>query len=110
MTTLTSPREIDALFRAGRSAADRLLVVIVAPTPAGREPEGRLLFVAGGKVGPAVVRNRCKRVLREAARRAGGPWAGVDVALVARRGLESAAPAAIDKALSSALSRVDVAR
>jgi ribonuclease P protein component len=60
------------------------------------------VFVAGRKMGNAVMRNRCKRVMREACRRAEGPWAGQDVALVSRSGMAVAPPAAIDEALGAA--------
>lgn len=67
------------------------------PTP------GRVAFVAGRKVGGAVVRNRAKRVLRESCRRAGGPWPGFDVVLVARPQTAIAAPQDVDHGLAVAL-------
>jgi ribonuclease P protein component len=107
--TLTSSFEIDALFKSGRRAGTALLVVLSAPTPEGRGREGRVLFVAGKKLGGAVVRNRSKRVLRAAVRRAGGPWPGRDVALMARSGAATAMPAELDSALEQALRRARVA-
>ena len=108
MRTLTSPREIDALFRSGRRGSTRLLVVLVSPTSAAADPRGGVVFIAGKKLGGAVVRNRCKRVMREAVRRAGGPWPGRDVAVIARSGTQTAAPHALDDSLATALATAGV--
>jgi ribonuclease P protein component len=103
MRTLKSPSEIDALFKAGRRGSTALILVLSTATPEQRGPEGRVVFVAGKKLGGAVTRNRCKRVLREAVRRAGGPWAGFDVAVIARKDTATASVAALDAALAAAL-------
>jgi ribonuclease P protein component len=110
MRTLKAPSEIDALFKTGRRGGTDLILVLSTTTPAQRGPEGRVLFVAGKKLGGAVVRNRSKRVLREAVRRAGGPWPTFDVALVARPLTKSAGPDALDEALRTALRRAGVTR
>jgi len=109
MRTLKAPSEIDALFKTGRRGGTDLIVVLSAITPTRRGPQGRVVFVAGKKMGGAVMRNRCKRVLREAARRAGGPWDGYDVALVARLKVATAAPAELDSALREGLRKAGVA-
>jgi ribonuclease P protein component len=108
MRTLKSPSEIDALFRAGRRGSTDLILILSSPTPERRGPEGRVVFVAGKKLGGAVMRNRCKRVLREAVRRVGGPWSGFDVAVVARKDAASASPDRLDAALASALRKSGV--
>lgn len=110
MQTVTSATEIDALFKHGKRAGTELLVALTLPTPERRGPSGRVVFVAGKKMGGAVMRNRCKRVLRATVRRAGGPWGAWDVALVARKGAATATPEALDAALSSALRRSGVVR
>lgn len=110
MRTLTSPTDIDRLFKHGHRANDSLLVLVASTTPDGRDQRGRVMFVAGRKMGNAVVRNRCKRVLREAARRAGAPWPGRDAAFMARIGTATAAPSELDAALRRLLGQLGVER
>jgi ribonuclease P protein component len=107
LVTLRSPREIDDLFKRGARSGDGLLTVFVADSAA-PERAGRLAFIAGRKVGNAVARNRCKRVLREAVRRAGAPWDGLDVVVVARRAVAGASVDRIDQSLLSHLRRLGV--
>lgn len=107
MVTVRSPREIDGLFKRGARSGDGLLTVFVADT-SDPEDTGRLAFIAGRKTGGAVARNRCKRVMREAARRAGAPWKGRDVMLVARSSTASARPEALDLSLAAHLRKLGV--
>ena len=93
------------IFRVAARVAHPLIILLVSATPEGRDQSGRVAFVAGKKLGNAVHRNRCKRVLRAAVRRTCGPWAGHDVALIARSGVASAAAHDIDHALSSVITR-----
>jgi ribonuclease P protein component len=85
-----------------------MILALASKTPERRGPEGRVVFVAGKKLGGAVMRNRCKRVMREAVRRSGGPWSGFDVAIVARKDTATAAPERIDTALEAALRKCGV--
>jgi len=105
MSTIKSSREIDEIFRTATRVAHPLLIALISDTPEGRGPEGRVAFIAGKKLGGAVMRNRCRRVLREAARRAAAPWAGHDVALIARPGTAVASVPELDRALVSVLER-----
>jgi ribonuclease P protein component len=106
MRTITAPTDIDKLFKTGRRSSHPLLVMLSAATPESRDQGGRVVFVAGRKMGNAVVRNRCKRVMREACRRADGPWPGRDIAFVARVGIATASPQEIDEATRGLLSRL----
>jgi ribonuclease P protein component len=103
MRTITAHAEVDRLFTEGGRAAGSTLLVLAVETPEARDPNGRVLFVAGKKLGSAVVRNRSKRVMRAAVGRVGGPWAGWDVALVARARTRDARPEEIDAALVAAI-------
>lgn len=109
MSTIKSSRDIQAIFSRSRRVAHPLVVALIAPTPEGRGREGRVVFVAGKRIGNAVARNRAKRVLREAFRGAGGPWAGFDIALVARETTGAAKPYELLLALQNVLSRGGVA-
>lgn len=71
---------------------------------------GRVVFVAGKKIGNAVFRNRSRRVLRAAVRRTGLDWAGWDVALIARPQTATASPVQLDDALRAALKKVEATR
>lgn len=108
MRTITAQTEIDALFKGGRRFSSKFVTLIVSPTPTSRGPEGRVMFVAGKRLGGAVWRNRAKRVMRDAVRRAGGPWDGFDVALVANRETGQVAPGDLDASLGQALRRSGV--
>lgn len=108
LRTIKSTREIDALFSEGVRTAHSHVLALVKPTPAGRGPQGRVVFVAGKRLGGAVVRNRAKRVLRASVRRTGVNWEGFDVALIARPTTGSATPKELDQSLRRALSRAGV--
>jgi ribonuclease P protein component len=99
MSTIKSSREIQAIFEKSRRVSHPLVILLVTRTPEGRGPSGRVVFVAGKRLGNAVKRNRAKRVLREAVRRCGGPWRGFDVAVMARQDTGSAPASDLDRAL-----------
>mgnify|MGYP006286942637 CR=1 FL=1 len=84
---LTRSAEFDAVYRRGRSAASRHLVVYAFPS---ETATARLGVAVSRKVGGAVVRNRLKRQLREAFDALDPAPAALDVVLVARPGLDEA--------------------
>jgi ribonuclease P protein component len=74
--------EFDRVFREGGRSGDSLLVVHVLPNGG---PEPRLGLAVGRTVGGSVVRNRVKRLLREAFRlRRGELPAAHDLVVVAK--------------------------
>ncbi|MDZ4168405.1 MAG: ribonuclease P protein component [Coriobacteriia bacterium] len=105
MSTIKSSRDIQAIFSRSRRVAHPLVVALIARTPEGRGREGRVVFVAGKRIGNAVTRNRAKRVLRAAYRIRGGSWPGYDIALVAREGTGTAKPDELLAALEDVVSR-----
>lgn len=110
VSTIKSSREIDRIFQQATRVAHPLIILLVSATPEGRDQSGRVAFVAGKKLGNAVYRNRCKRVLRAALRRVGGPWPGSDIAIIARPGVGEAMALAVDSAMSNVASRARLIR
>ena len=86
---LSRSRDFDAVYRSGRSASTRFLVLYWFPRPEGELAEAPRLGLAVPKsVGNAVVRNRVKRQLRETRTElADRARPGHDYVLVARPGL-----------------------
>ena len=82
MDTIKSSDQISEIFNLGVRFSSGEIRIIVKQTNNQRDPRGRVAFIAGKKLGNAVVRNRSKRVMREAARAAGLPAAGYDVLLM----------------------------
>jgi len=110
LSTIKSSREIDSIFRDSKRVAHPLVTALIASTPEGRGREGRVAFIAGKRLGNAVVRNRSKRVLRAAARRAGAPWPGHDVLLISSAQTRTAAPDDLDRAIARLSSRLEQGR
>ena len=81
METIKSRQEFESVFRQGRRFNSKLVRTSVLRDEEG--DLGRVAFVAPKRLGNAVFRNRCKRVLREAARSCELPRDGFDVILFA---------------------------
>lgn len=91
------------VYREGRSWATPLLVMRASPNGL---PHGRIGFSTSKRIGGAVMRNRVKRRLREAARAALPHLPpGWDVVLVAREPIRQATFAQIGDALRRVLSQ-----
>jgi ribonuclease P protein component len=65
---LSRSRDFDAVYRHGRSVSTRFLVLYWFPRESGAAAGARLGLAVPKAVGPAVVRNKMKRRLREAFR------------------------------------------
>ena len=91
---LSRSRDFDAVYRHGRSASTRFLVLYWFPREDDADGEPRLGLAVPKAVGKAVVRNKIKRRLREVWReRLERVPRGRDYVLIARPGLPDAADA-----------------
>ncbi|MBP2658101.1 MAG: rnpA [Firmicutes bacterium] len=96
MGRLCQNKSFQAVYRSGKSYANKHLVLYVLPN---RSVKRRIGFAAGKRLGPAVMRNRLKRLLREAYRHQQEKIInGVDLVLVARQPLLKANTEQIVKA------------
>ena len=76
-------KKFQAVYKSGRSYANRMVVLYVLPN---NDNVRRIGFAAGKKLGCAVVRNRVKRLLRESYRLNQFKLiTGVDLVLVGRQ-------------------------
>ena len=98
---LGATARISEIHRRGRSVANGLLVMRVLPNGLDRS---RFCFVAGKRIGNAVVRNRVKRRLRELMRNsAAAP--GWDTVLIARKGAGDADFKQLERAVHNLIRR-----
>ncbi|MHB8927320.1 MAG: ribonuclease P protein component [Bacillota bacterium] len=105
---LRSQRDFRRVYETGRSWVMPGAVLYVRPTASRVAKVG---FVAGRRLGPAVQRNRAKRLLRGAFRAALGdcrPAGGADLILVARRRLLELRWAEVVETVEHLLTRAQV--
>jgi len=103
---LTRSEDFKRVRRDGKSYAHPLVVLIVQNND---QPRVRVGVAAGKSVGTAVIRNRAKRLLREAMRTLIPTIAsGTDLILIARPALASAALADAQHALENLLQRARI--
>ncbi len=105
METIKSKKDFGRVFSGGKRANHRLVRMTVLRLNEGGP--GRVAFVAPKRLGNAVFRNRCKRVLREAARETGFPKEGYEVIFFATKETHDAHPAEVAKAMSSLIGRFE---
>lgn len=103
METIKSKREFESVFSGGKRANHRLVRITVLTDNEG--DRGKVAFVAAKRLGNAVYRNRCKRVLREAARMCDMPRDKYKIILFATRQTHDSSPAEVAEALNGLLMR-----
>jgi ribonuclease P protein component len=103
--------EFERIHHNGRSWPHRFFVLIVLAHPDRPEAPPRIGVAAGKKLGSAVLRNRFKRQLREAA------WqvyphliGGVDILLIARAPMTEASTPQLAAALAEMVQRAGIWR
>ena len=106
METIKSRAEFERVFSNGKRVAHPLVRITVLRCDEG-DP-GQVAFVAAKRLGNAVYRNRCKRVLREAARACDMPRNGASIILFSTRATHDAKPADVSDALERLLGRAGV--
>lgn len=105
METIKSKREFEKVFTNGRRYGSSLVRLCVVRDQA---LGGKVAFVAAKRLGNAVFRNRCKRVLREAARTCEMPRTGAHVILFATRATHDATPNMVAADLNRLLAKAHV--
>ncbi len=102
---LTSSTDFKRVRREGKSYAHPLAILVSCVND---KRMTRFGFTAGRTVGNAVVRNRAKRLMREAVREQRLIKPGWDVVLIARPALPNAEWKVIQDAISGLLRRADL--
>ena len=98
--------EFERIRQNGRSWPHRFFVLIVLPQSDRSATPPRIGIAAGKKLGGAVIRNRYKRMLREAVRQVyRNIPSGVDMILIARAPIAEASVAQLSTALVETLQR-----
>ncbi|WP_028263601.1 ribonuclease P protein component [Atopobium fossor] len=97
METIKSKQEFERVFANGNRASHPLVRITFVKED--QSAPTKIAFVAAKRLGNAVFRNRCKRVLREAARRSVIPQDGLSVIFFATHKTATAAPSELDVAL-----------
>lgn len=104
MRTIKSKTAFGRVFSGGKRVNHRLVRMTVLRQDEG-DPTG-VAFVAPKRLGNAVFRNRCKRVLREAAREAALPLEGYEIIFFATGKTHDAHPHEVARAMESLMKRV----
>ena len=107
MQTIKSRSDFERVYSQGRRYNHPLMRMVIVDSVSEGGP-GRVAFAAPKRLGNAVLRNRSKRVLREAARAVGMPVSGKEAILFATRGTATASSDALVQALRSLCSRAGI--
>lgn len=107
MRTIKSRQDFERVFSQGRRFNHPLIRMTICDS-VGEGDSGRVAFVAAKRLGCAAVRNRSKRVLREAARACGLPAEGRDIILFATPKTRTSSPQEMAHALASVMKRAGI--
>lgn len=102
---LTNSRDFRKVFAGGRTVVHRMIILKVLPRPT--DQPCRFGFSTSSKLGGAVVRNRAKRLLREAVRLLGGNvrQSGYDSVMIARPPIREASFPEVSRAVTETLTK-----
>ncbi|MCH3942658.1 MAG: ribonuclease P protein component [Atopobiaceae bacterium] len=103
MKTIKSKKEFGRVFRSGRRFNSPLVRIAIAECDEG--DQGKVAFVAAKRLGNAAFRNRCKRVLREAARSLDLSGYNKDIILFATKATHDSHPDEVAVGLSNLIGK-----
>ena len=109
MQTIKSRKDFERVFTQGKRFNHPFMRIVIVDCVSEGDP-ARVAFAAPKRIGNAVVRNRSKRVLREAARACNLPVPGKEIILFATQRTRVSSPEDMCAALNGLLARAGVTR